>query len=171
VAPSVEAPALPRQEAIDLPVAPPAHLETQPSSAAPIDDRAPLVRAPRSAPSASPAPSEPIAPRVELSPQPEPPGYPATGPLAASETEVSLLSRAQEALGRDPARALDLVRDHEQRFDMGLLVQEREVIAIEALVRLGRKKDAEARAAAFHARFPRSAHGRRIDVLLQAGSN
>jgi hypothetical protein len=159
---SVTAPAAP--EPIEIPVAPSAE-PTPPVAARP--EAAPIVnRAPRA--SAAPSPeiaTQETAPRVELAPAPA--GYPETAPSAPSESEVSLLSRAQEALSRDPARALDLVRDHERKFDAGLLVQEREVIAVEALARLGRTKEAEARAAAFHARFPRSAHGRRIDVLLR----
>jgi hypothetical protein len=96
---------------------------------------------------------------------------PAATPPAMNETEVSLLTRAQEVLDRDPADALHLIAQHEARFGDGLLVQEREVIAIEALVRLGRMNEATIRVTRFHARFPYSAHGRRIDVLLRTQSN
>jgi hypothetical protein len=154
------------REPIEIPVAPAAEppapaARTANAEPAPVVNRAPRANTPPS----PEVPAQGAAPRVAL--EPAPAGYPETAPSAPSESEVSLLSRAQEALSRDPARALDLVRDHERKFDAGLLVQEREVIAVEALARLGRTKEAEARAAAFHARFPRSAHGRRIDVLLQ----
>ena len=48
----------------------------------------------------------------------------------------------------------------------GTFEQEREVLAIEALVRLGRGAEARARASAFTSAFPQSAHRRRIAVLL-----
>jgi len=60
-------------------------------------------------------------------------------------------------------RALD---EHRARFPDGTFVQEREVLAIEALVRLGRGAEAKARADAFAHAFPTSAHRRRIAVLL-----
>jgi hypothetical protein len=40
------------------------------------------------------------------------------------------------------------------------------VIAIDALVRRGRRADADARAARFRERFPRSGHQRRIEAIL-----
>jgi hypothetical protein len=166
-APSIAVSAAPRQDSTAFPIAQPIVPEAPPRAAMPTSDRAPRAAAPR----APAAPIEEDVPRVEPSPAPGTEHDPVASAPIDRETEVSLLSRAQEALGRDPARALDLVHDHEQRFGTGLLVQEREVIAIEALVQLGRKQEAEARAAAFRARFPRSAHGRRLDVLLHGGSN
>src|SRR5262249_47199711 len=82
-------------------------------------------------------------------------------------TESALLARAQELLARDPGGALDLVSEHERRFALGLLMQEREVIAINALLRLDRRSEADSRARRFHAQYPQSAYGRRIDVLLK----
>ncbi|MET0792442.1 MAG: hypothetical protein ABW061_13055, partial [Polyangiaceae bacterium] len=64
------------------------------------------------------------------------------------------------------AAALVLAAEHAREFPAGVLTQEREVIAIDALLRLGRRSEAEARAASFHRQFPASAHGRRVDVLL-----
>jgi hypothetical protein len=94
-------------------------------------------------------------------------GAPSTN---AAETELSLLARAQASLSSDPADALSLANEHERRFGAGALAQEREVIAIGALVHLGRVAEARARAARFHALYPTSAHGRRVDVLLEEGS-
>ena len=64
---------------------------------------------------------------------------------------------------RDPPSKLD---DHARRFPNGALVQEREVMAIDALVRSGRRDDAEARARRFDVAYPRSGHRRRIDAVL-----
>jgi outer membrane protein assembly factor BamD (BamD/ComL family) len=69
-------------------------------------------------------------------------------------------------MGANPAEALRALEEHRARFPQGTFAQEREVLAIEALVRLGRRAEAEARAAAFARQFPGSAHRRRIAVLL-----
>lgn len=84
------------------------------------------------------------------------------------EAELALIREAQDALRASPARALSLTDEHRRRFGDGTLAQEREVVAIDALVRLGRRVEARARAAELHRRWPRSAHGRRVDVLVGA---
>jgi outer membrane protein assembly factor BamD (BamD/ComL family) len=83
---------------------------------------------------------------------------------AAAETK--LLERAQIALRSQPAEALVLCNDHVRRFPAGTLTQEREVIAVEALVKLGRRDEARSRADRFEARFPGSSHTRRLEILL-----
>ena len=87
-------------------------------------------------------------------------------PIAAVETEVELLKRAQRALGPDPGLALALTGTHVARFPRAELDQEREMIAIDALRRLGRDEEARRRGEAFRARYPRSAHLHRLNGLL-----
>jgi hypothetical protein len=82
------------------------------------------------------------------------------------EAEVKLVERAQDALRARPAEALALCDEHARRFPSGMVTQECEVIAVEALVKLGRRGEAKARAGRFKARFPGAAAGRRLDVLL-----
>jgi hypothetical protein len=83
------------------------------------------------------------------------------------EAEVKLVQRAQDALRSSrPAEALALCNDHAKRFPNGMVTQECEVIAVEALVKTGRKDEARKRADRFKARFPGSAAIRRLDVLL-----
>jgi len=95
------------------------------------------------------------------------PAEPASEVAAADPTaELTLLRRARSHVRSAPARALALVAEHEQRFASGVLAEEREVIAIEALLLSGERAAAEARAAAFTARYPQSAHLRRVRVLL-----
>lgn len=96
------------------------------------------------------------------------------GPERSSETlplpsdgELSLLRRAQESLHSNPRSALAMTVRHEQEYPSGLLAQEREVIAIDALVRLGRFGEARARADLFQSRYPGSAHARRLEQLLK----
>jgi hypothetical protein len=78
-------------------------------------------------------------------------------------SESVLLDMARSALATNPRRALILTQEHAMRFTNGALVQEREVIAIEALSRLGQAEAARARAQDFARNFPGSAHQPRID--------
>jgi hypothetical protein len=122
-----------------------------------------------------PAPAAPTAPV-------EPPAAPTAAPAVSGElppakrgrasvpraataprpSEAALLQKAQAALQQSPARALELTRRHQARFPQGVLAQEREVIAIEALRRLGRHDAAQARAAAFERRYSGSVHRPRL---------
>lgn len=86
---------------------------------------------------------------------------------AARCNEVELIDTADTKLrGGDAAGALAATREHEQRCGSGGLVQERERIAIEALVKLGRADAARARARAFEERFPSSPHVRRVRQVI-----
>jgi len=85
---------------------------------------------------------------------------------ATPETEIALLGRAHQALASNPARALALTVQHRRDYPSGVLGQESELIAIEALEALGRKTEARASASSFRARYPSSAHLRRLDRLL-----
>jgi len=81
--------------------------------------------------------------------------------------DVTLVDAADTELrAGNPDAALALAREHERRCPAGALVQERERIAIEALLRLGRVDQARARARAFEARFPSSPHVGRIREAL-----
>jgi hypothetical protein len=80
-----------------------------------------------------------------------------------AESEAELLERARGALASSPARALALTEQHRTRFPSGVLAQEREVIAIEALKRLGRTDEAARRAADFARRYPGSAYRKKLD--------
>lgn len=86
----------------------------------------------------------------------------------AAESESDYLRRAHGQIGASPAQALTLAEAHPLRFPEGKLGQEREMIIVAALASLGRSAEAEARARAFLARFPGSAHRRRLEVLVPA---
>lgn len=83
------------------------------------------------------------------------------------DRELLLISMAQGALRSDPSRALEVAAEHRAQFPSGQLAQEREVVAIEALVALGRREEAAARAEAFRAKWPGSAHVRRIEEVVR----
>jgi hypothetical protein len=96
----------------------------------------------------------------------------ATPPPAAraDESEVAILEAAEDALSSNPMSALARADHHANRFPDGALAQEREVIAIDALMRLGRGDEARYRAQNFYREFPSSAHRQRIEALLNASS-
>jgi hypothetical protein len=93
---------------------------------------------------------------------PEPPTTP------EAESEISLLKRARAVA--DAAQALALTSQHAKLYPGGALEQEREVIAIDALLRLGRRDEAAQRAKRFQERYPGSAHARRMGTLAEGGS-
>lgn len=78
---------------------------------------------------------------------------------------VSLLRDARAALDTRPAHTLSLVDRHAAAFP-GMLDQERELIAIEALLRLGRTDEGRARAERFAAEHPRSTYLPRLEALV-----
>jgi hypothetical protein len=87
-------------------------------------------------------------------------------PTPEAENEAQLLRRAAEALRENPKLALALCDQDARKSPDGFLAQERENIAIQALLGLGRIEDARARADAFRTKFPDSPHLRRIDQAL-----
>ena len=80
--------------------------------------------------------------------------------------EAALVQRAERLLDADPAAALRLTDERRRRFPTGALDQEAEVVAIDALLRLGRRADATTRARTFEAAHAGSLHARRIKRLM-----
>lgn len=93
---------------------------------------------------------------------------PVLQPVSQPAAELALLRAAQGALQRRPARALELAGEHREQHPKGVFAQERELIAIEALMKLKQRRAAQARAEAFVAQFPGSAHRRRLRALLRS---
>jgi hypothetical protein len=109
---------------------------------------------------AAPSPSATSAP-AHTSEAPETPSSkPTEAPRAdALREESALVGRARDALRRgDTKTALTLVEEARTRFPQGILVQEREVVAIEALAKGGDADGASRRASAFLRAFPSSPH-------------
>ena len=161
-APAPEGPAaLPVAEA---PSAAPAARESAPRGPAPRRPERPEVRANAAVASSSPPPGE-APPGAEASEDAGAAGA-EREVAAAEETEAQLLQRALATLGRSPGDALEVLGVHQRRFPSGALAQEREVLAVDALLRLGRREEARARAARFAEAYPGSAHRRRVEALL-----
>ncbi|HSO00162.1 MAG TPA: outer membrane protein assembly factor BamD, partial [Candidatus Nanopelagicales bacterium] len=82
--------------------------------------------------------------------------------------ESRVLGEARDALRRgDAAGALQKLEEVRTRFPDGVLTQEREALAIEALYRSGSRAAASARAAAFLRAWPTSPHATRIQGFVQ----
>jgi hypothetical protein len=91
----------------------------------------------------------------------------AAAPSQASAPELTLLSRAQRLLAQDPRAALDVIDEHVRAYPAGAFVEEREALAIDALRRLGRRQELQARARAFLQRYPGSPQRERIEAWLR----
>jgi hypothetical protein len=83
-------------------------------------------------------------------------------------SDLELLQQARAVLVTSPAEALALAREHAARFPGSAVAQERELIAIAALVRLGRHQEAQARAEHFRRTYPTSAHLRQLEKFAPA---
>jgi len=116
------------------------------------------------APAASEAIVDPAVPRPRARrPKPSPieqPGSP------GSADELELLRRAQHALADDAQGALRFVQEHERAHPDGVLEQERELLAIAALLALHDQPSALHRAQQFRRTFPHSIHLRRLERML-----
>jgi hypothetical protein len=91
---------------------------------------------------------------------------PSEAPLPPAPSELTLIRRAQAARG-DVAGALSLLAQHEQLYPHGALAQEREVLAIELLLKAGRTPEAQLRARRFELAHTGSAHLPHLRALLQ----
>ncbi len=112
-------------------------------------------------PSTAPAVTQDVAPAAPAKP------LPSSRPGPGLAEEQALLDAARVALGRrDGASALAACQRHERRFASGVLEEEREAIAIQALVVLGRVDEARARAGRFRRAHPSSALLPAVDEAL-----
>ncbi|WP_434046823.1 MULTISPECIES: hypothetical protein [Sorangium] len=132
-----------------------------PAKADPAPEAAPPPEAPRPAASVS---------RREL-PKNTRPAAPAEAAATDSDEllrESNLIDRARAAAAQDPGAALAAVSEHQREFPAGRLVEEREYVAIRALMRLGRVDEARARAGSFLARYPSTSYADRVNRAVNA---
>jgi hypothetical protein len=85
----------------------------------------------------------------------------------ARERAILDQARAQISAG-EAARALDYVQRHERRHPQGMLSEEREALAVNALVSLGRYREALQRGEAFRSRYPNSLLAPSVEAALLA---
>jgi hypothetical protein len=118
-------------------------------------------------------PVEPILPSVpsaEFAPlEPArtapPPSNLAPTPRGLAE-ESRLLEQARRALASTPAAALELTRQHAQRFPKAQLGAERSLLEVEALYRMGRRDQARALAERLLSRGTDDLYAERVRRLL-----
>lgn len=155
-------------------------LASREPEAQPVMARAPVVVTP--APSEAPAPSAaPATPQVALAPAVRSApaararvpaaakvalAEPVLAPAAPAPSELSLIQQAEAARSHS-AEALAILARHEQLYPRGALAQEREVLAVEMLLKAGNATQASARAQRFEAVNPGSAHLSRLRALLE----
>jgi outer membrane protein assembly factor BamD (BamD/ComL family) len=82
--------------------------------------------------------------------------------------ESRRLTEARDALRRgDAAGALSTLSELQRAVPGGILGQEREALAIEALAKSGRSSEAQARARAFLQANPTSPHATRVEAFAR----
>lgn len=81
--------------------------------------------------------------------------------------EMRLVREARDLLERDPTAALSLLDQHRHRYPQGVLREEREVYAIEALLLLRQTDQVERRYLEFREDFPASTFLPRLERLMQ----
>jgi hypothetical protein len=115
-------------------------------------------------PTTTAEPPSPVAPAGESSG-----GVKVGGAAGELARERALLdqARAQIAAG-EPARALDYVERHGRRHPQGALSEEREALAVNALVSLGRYREALQRGETFRSRYPNSLLMPSVEAALLA---
>jgi len=157
----------------------------------PIPGPAPVASAPGVAPeprALAPAPS--VAPPVTpAATAPSPRLAPVAPPVSATSRsrrvlpraagnapsssieELRLLDLADAAVQGDPSLALRLTEQHARRYPGGLLRDERDVIEIAALVRLGRRDAAHSQASTFLRLHPGSAYTAKVRALTSVDAD
>lgn len=148
--------------------APAVVVEPEPAPVAPPIDTAPLVEEPPAPePEKAPAVTKPLnAKPTKATAEPEP--EPAESKPASKPSESSLLDAARRSLATQPERTIALANQHRALYPQGMLAQEREMLVVEALRRLGRTDEAKRHDDEFKSRYPSSMHGR--DVPVPEGS-
>ncbi|NOU31260.1 MAG: hypothetical protein HOO96_25465 [Polyangiaceae bacterium] len=129
-----------------------------PTLAAPPRDAFKLVAPMRLQPSASPlvvAAPTPGATVEAPTPTPE-------TPTSSITEEARLVDRARAIVLADPHGADALLAEHARRFPAGVLSTERDLLAIESLVRQGRTDEARMRRADFGSKHPSAAYQRKL---------
>jgi hypothetical protein len=114
----------------------------------------------------APEPAAPPHLRV-AAPKPAPVEVAPAPPPAPKISEVTLLEQARVALrGGDTTHALALAEQHATVYPDGTLVEEREALTIEALIKLGRRDEALAKWSKFASSYPQSNYRARLQRLI-----
>jgi hypothetical protein len=110
----------------------------------------------------------PAPARVEVTLPVAPSGPPpSAAPASNLGLERGLLDRARAKMAAgETEAAFAVLTQHARSYPRGLLSEEREAMAVNALVALGRASEARRRGRAFHERYPSSLVGRSVEAAL-----
>ena len=147
-------------------VAPPPVVGATPPSVGTTPVKAIEPQAPVATPHAAAPVESPAQPRGKPDERRPAAASPANPPAAERSTETELLRDARLVLDSNPQIALSLAEQHRRDYPGGKFSQERELIAITALVRLGRSGAAAERAARFRESYPHSPYAASVDRLV-----
>jgi outer membrane protein assembly factor BamD (BamD/ComL family) len=107
--------------------------------------------------------------QVEIAAEP-PVSAPAASPKirrASFEEETAILGKVMASLKQnDFAAARKYLRRHELNFPEGVLVQERELMAVQLLLSTQEREKARVRVDKFREKWPTSPHLRRLESML-----
>lgn len=112
-------------------------------------------------------PSLPEVPDLETEPPPERPPTQEDPRMQTLAAEMRILSRARSLLGEHPSEALGVIDQHRRQYPHGVLREERESFAIEALLALEHTAEAERRYYDFLVDFPSSEHREHLQRAMQ----
>jgi hypothetical protein len=84
--------------------------------------------------------------------------------------ETQLLEQARQQMDKSPIQALSILNVHRREFPHAALATERELMAVDVLLRLGRRDEALRRAAQLRAQTPESIYEQRLQRLLNQDS-
>jgi hypothetical protein len=108
--------------------------------------------------------SVPARPPVPTVLTPRPPKHPVDADALARESV--LIDRARSEVKSDPETALKTLAEHKQTFPGGPLTREAELVRVEALLRLGRREEAENLGRKLTVHDPSGPTGRTVQRLL-----
>jgi len=112
-------------------------------------------------------PDLPEVPDLETEPPPEREPAEEDPRMQTLAAEMRMLNRARTLLGEHPAEAIGVIDDHRRQYPDGVLREEREAFAIEALLALERVEEAERRYYDFLREFPDSEHREALRRAMQ----
>jgi len=137
----------------------------------------PIGTAVRPVTPAPPQAATPVQPPVEVpapaqvAPLPDKPSPHASSVPSGAEDalagEARLLNEAHSVIAANPRQALTIAQEHARRYPRGQLAAERELILVQALVKLGRKREAEVRGRELQKTAPSGIYRDRLDTILQ----
>jgi TolA-binding protein len=142
-------------------------------------DAAPSATATNSSPVAAPSEAVPAATAPEAQTPAKDERAPAANGRHAAPAEATsatedalageakLLNQAHAAMSSDPRQAYAFASAHAKRYPRGQLAAERELILVQALVKLGRVREAESRARALRKSAPSRIYSERLDTILK----